>query len=98
MTDSTARNFPVGDSTAANPSPIAKATKVPVRAAVRNTGGGIVFVGYATTDVSPVTSQSYRLPPGESEVFILAPYQSLYVSAAGGSIVSVTVSDALPLV
>jgi len=89
----------------ANPAPIARGTKVPVRADIRNTGPTPVILTTSAQDVraaaqlSGSLSQSYRLPPGRTVVFVLKDGQSLYAGSAGaGGEITVTVNEALPLV
>lgn len=104
MRDTSAQTFIVPDAlTATNPAPVARATAVPIRAVVRNTGAPLMFVGFATSDVSPgtggSTSAAYRIPAGGETVFVLAPRQALFATAAGpGGQAVISVSDALPLV
>lgn len=72
-----------------------------VRVQVRNLGGGTVFMGYADQDVvgqSGPGTDTYHLPAGEVDVFILAPLQKLYAAGDANNIkVSVASSDALPI-
>lgn len=72
-----------------------------VRIQVRNLGGGEVALAYADQDVigqSGPGSDTYRLPAGEVDVFVLAPYQKMYaVADAANTRVSVATSDALPI-
>lgn len=81
---------------------IAQGTSVPVRVLVRNVSGALVFLASASQDIvgtGGAGSAAYRLAPGEADVFVLAPKQQLFGGANGvGAIVSVSVSDALPLV
>ena len=89
----------VGPGTA--PNAIAHATSTPMRVVVRNVGPVVLFLGIASADVAGAgtpTSKSYQLPVGASDVFVLAPRQAIYASAAGpGSRVSVATSEALPI-
>lgn len=86
----------------ANPTAIAQGTRVPVRVLVRNISGTMVFLAAASQDIvgsGGAGSSAFRLPPGTSEVFVLAPDQQLFGAANGvNATVSVTVSEALPLV
>ena len=71
----------------------------PMRVEVRNIGGAIVFLATAPGDVNPQTGPSagaYRLPAGQSAVFVIQPKQNLNSIAVGaGAMVSVAVSEAI---
>lgn len=83
------------------PTLLARAQKgIAMRVLVRNVGGVLMFIGGNPEDVAgpdgPVTA-TYRLPPGQEDVFILAPEQTLYaVAAGGGGLGSVSYSEAIP--
>lgn len=82
------------------PTTLAKAAnKTPVRVLVNNVGPVLIFISLETTDLAPrPTTAAYRVPPGQQHAFVLAPKQGLYaVGAALGGLLSVTVSEALPL-
>jgi hypothetical protein len=90
---------------AAEPAPIARGTRVPVRADIRNTGAVPVIITTSTQDVRSAAalagalSQSYRLPPGETVVMVLKDKQAIYAGASGaGGEITVSVNEALPLV
>lgn len=72
-----------------------------VRIQVRNLGGGEVALAYADQDVvgrSGPGSDTYRLPAGEVDVFVLSEFQKMYaVADAANTRVSVATSDALPI-
>lgn len=87
---------PIGSPT---PTTLAKAAQHPLRILVNNVGPTVIFISLTVTDLSPVpTTASYRVFPGEQHAFVLAPKQGLYaVSAAIGGLMSVTASEALPL-
>jgi hypothetical protein len=71
-----------------------------VRALIRNTGQSDVFLGFTTAAVvgNPGAQAAYRLPAGQSDVFVLTPRQALYAtSVGGGGRVSFAVSQALPI-
>ena len=86
----------------ANPTVVGQGTQVPMRVVVRNTSATMVFVANASQDlVGPggVGSSAYRIAPGDSEVFVVAPGQQLFAAANGvGAIAGVALSEALPLV
>ena len=88
-----------------NAAPIAKGGAVPVRAEIYNAGPVPVILTTATQDVrsagalSGGLSQTRRLPPGETTVFVLKDKHALYAGAAGaGGEVTASISAALPLV
>lgn len=80
---------------------IAMAQKVPQRVMVRNTSEGTtVYLAHDPQSLQtyPVGNDTWELPPGERDVFVLAPGQRLYVAAQGASVrVSVAVSDLFPV-
>jgi|SRR5882672_3655930 len=72
----------------------------PMRVMVRNVGGNLVYIAHDANDVSQVNSTGgvYQLPPGASDVFVLAPRQSLFAAANGGAgSVSIAASEAVPV-
>ena len=73
----------------------------PARVVVENVGATLVFLAGATADISGPdgpSSSTYRLLPGQSQVFVLSPEQTIFAMGSGaGAIISVTVSDAIPL-
>ena len=73
----------------------------PARALIDNIGGAVVFLAGSREDAlnpSGVASSTFRLFPGASEVFVLAPSQVLYGTGAGvGATISVSLSDAIPI-
>ena len=87
---------PLGSTT---PTTIAKASATtPLRVLLSNVGPVMIFVSTSVTDLQPQpTTSTYRVSPGQSPAFVLAPRQSLYaVGAAAGGLLSVTSSAALP--
>lgn len=88
---------PVG-STA--PTTLAKAATHPLRVLLNNVGPVVIFISLTVNDLSPLpTTASYRVFPGEQHAFVLAPKQGLYaVGAAIGGLLSVSSSEALPLI
>jgi hypothetical protein len=87
---------PVGT---AVPTTIVKAAKVPLRVLVMNAGPVVIFIAGTTTDLTPLPSTAtFRLFPGQTQVFVAAPQQGLYcVGAATGGLLSVSTSEAFPL-
>lgn len=82
------------------PSLLAQANKTALRVVVRNIGfGAYILLSYdaATLQSSPVAASTYQLPPGLSDVFILAPGQKLYAATPGISSASVATSEAVPV-
>lgn len=83
------------------PNAIFQSTSKPMRIMVRNVSLGVSIAlshaaeGLQTADVG---SDTYELPPGASDIFVLAPNQKLYAIALGvGGRVSYAASEALPL-
>lgn len=80
---------------------VAQANATPLRVIVRNTSEGTtVYVAHAPQSLQtyPVGNDCFELPPGEKDVFVLAPGQKLFVAAQGAAVrVSVAVSDLFPL-
>ena len=71
-----------------------------VRVLVRNVGGVVVFIAHEVSDISSVANAaatSYRLPPGQADVFVVMPEQGLYAISQGiAGLVSIAVSEAVP--
>jgi hypothetical protein len=86
---------PIGSAT---PTTLVKAAKIPLRVLVSNIGPVVIFVASTATDLAPQpTTATYRIFPGEQQVFVAAPKQSiLAVGAAAGGLMSVSTSEALP--
>ncbi len=82
------------------PAVVTTATDRPIRVLMRNTGPVPVFVAGSSSDLQVAggaVSAVYRLPPGLSDTFVIAPKQTLYVAGVGvGSEVCVSVSEAYP--
>jgi hypothetical protein len=84
------------------PGIVATATNAPLRVLVRNVGPALCFLSYETESLAnpggPSTG-TYRLPAGKSDIFVLAPAQSLYTVAAGpGGLLTIAESEAFPVV
>jgi hypothetical protein len=82
--------------------PIARGTAVPVRVLVRNAGANLIFLSGTAEDTigsdGNPSSATYRLPAASTDVFVLAPGQTLYAAGAGvGGTICVAVSEAIPL-
>lgn len=84
----------------ANPSRLVQAGQVPMRVLVRNVGPSVIFISHDVTDLANTSSlgASYQLPAGQSDVFVLAPQQSIIAASQGaGGLVSIAVSEAVPV-
>lgn len=71
-----------------------------MRVMVRNTGGVLVFIAHDVSDLSQGSNigAAYQLPPGQADVFVLAPEQSIIAAAQGaGGQVCVAASEAIPV-
>lgn len=103
MQDTVFQTFttPAASVALAKPLVIARGTNVPVRVLVKNIGAVPIFVAGADQDVVTAegpSSKTYQIDALASDVFVLAAEQSLYaVGAVAGGKVSVSVSEALPL-
>lgn len=82
------------------PAVLYTAGQIPVRVVINNIGGALVFLAHdqATLTASPVVANAYQLKTDKEVIIMLAPMQSLYAAAVGaGGMVSVAISDALPV-
>lgn len=101
MGGTTMQTFTVPGIAAVSPATIVKAAQVPLRVLVRNIGGILVFLATSDTALSTTAGPSptsYQLPPGQADVFVLGPTQSLY-ALMGGPVtgtICVSISEALP--
>lgn len=82
---------------------IARGATVPVRVLVRNVGSVPLFIAGADQDAvneQGPTMKTFRLSPGSADaVFVLKDRQKMYcVGSTPGGEISVSISDALPLV
>lgn len=86
---------------AAVPIGLAEAQSYPLRVVVRNIGASVVFLGLdpsATGSPGASGSDTYRLAPTQSEVFILAQRQKLYGIGSGAvGLVCMAISDAFSI-
>lgn len=91
------------DKSIPGPTPIAGAGDLPVRILVRNVSLGVTAFltidDVASLNALPLgPGPIFQLPPGISEVFVLAPRQKLLGAASGVNCqVCIAVSEALPL-
>lgn len=86
---------------AVNPATLTRAPRGKVvRLMVRNVGGVTVFIAHDVNDIATVANAaatSYRLPPGQADVFVLMPEQGIYAVAQGvNGLVSIAISEAIP--
>lgn len=81
------------------PATVITAANVPMRVAVRNVGGAVVFFAHTVNELADVglVSGVYQLPPGQSEVFVLTARQALYcVGQGAGGRMCYAASEAIP--
>ena len=83
------------------PAILAQASNTPLRALIRNVsfGGVAVQIAFeASTLIMEGGAQTFELPSGTSESFVLAPGQKIFAASRGANAkVSCAVSDALPI-
>lgn len=82
-----------------NPATLYIADHVPMRVVVRNVGGSTIVLAHESPvlTMAQVIAGAYRLPPGQEDVFVLAPKQGLYAASAGNNgQVSYAASEAVP--
>jgi hypothetical protein len=61
------------------PAPLNQASRIPLRALVRNLGLQTVLLAYVQSALYPeMTSEVYELPPGASDVLVIPEGQVLY--------------------
>lgn len=92
-------NVPIVGSNA--PALLTRAPKGKVmRILVRNVGGVLVFLTHESNDLatfSNAASAAYRLPPGQADVFVLMPEQSIFCAGQGAqALVCIAMSEAIP--
>jgi len=83
----------------ANPATLFYADTHPMRVLVRNVGGSLIYLAHDSNTLTQtgVTANAFRLPSGQSEVFVLAPKQALFAASSGAAgLVSIAVSEAIP--
>jgi hypothetical protein len=72
-----------------------------MRVQIRNVGAVLAFLGMSSGDVAGPggpTPETYRLPAGAVDIFVIAPQQKIYsVGAAAGALLSVAMSEAIPI-
>ena len=101
MANSSFRRYTLPDLFAGgDPAPIARGTTKKVRVLVRNNAGNPILVGETLMDLQQAgagtgdSTQTFEVPAGESEVFVLEPGQAMYASSLGAeAIISVHVSE-----
>jgi hypothetical protein len=102
MNNTTLKTIAIPGLGSTEPTSIATAVGVPARVVIRNISGVALFLGTASADIldsfgSP-SGQTFRVPPGQEAVLVIAPGQSIYAIMGGiGALVSVAQSDAYPL-
>jgi hypothetical protein len=70
---------------------------VPMRVVVRNTGPTVLRLGTDSAALAQATTDCYFLPVGASDIFVIAPGQTIYVVSAGpGGQLSFAASEAIP--
>lgn len=78
-----------------------QSTTKALRLMLRNVSLGVtIAIAHApeVLQTQPIGSEIYELPPGASDVFVLAPNQKLYAITLGvGGRLSIAASEALPL-
>jgi len=84
------------------PGIVATAATAPLRVLVRNAGPVLVFLAHTTENLANPGGPStgvYRLPAADSDIFVLAPGQSMYAVSAGvGGLLTIAASEAFPVV
>ena len=83
-----------------SPQAVATAGRNPTRVVARNTSAVAVLYAFDTNDLTSANnaSSAFRQPAASSDVFLLAPGQTLYAMAvAAGGAVSIAISEAFPL-
>jgi hypothetical protein len=86
-----------------NPATLIRAPKgKPIRLMIRNVGGVLCFLAHDVQDLatfSNASANSYRLPAGQVDVFVVMPEQAVYAVAQGAQgLISIAISEALPAV
>jgi hypothetical protein len=86
---------PIGSN---NPATLAYATDKPFRVVVRNVGAVPVVLAHdaGTLENAPAVANTFLLPTGASEVFVLAPKQGIFAAGVGGGgMISIAISEAI---
>jgi len=84
-----------------NPATLWRAALVPTRVVVRNVGRSLILLAHSSSEIqtAEATAGVFHLPAGAEGTFILAPKQGMWaVSAVAGGLVSIAVSEAMPLI
>lgn len=94
---------PEGDATGPAsrvPARVCESNKAPLRVVLRNVSFGSsidIAIDKAALQSVPPGGDSYELPAGTSDVFVLAPHQAMFASSTGANAkLSVHVSDLIP--
>lgn len=98
MQDSTVNSYQLPNTGSDRPAVLAAATDVAFRVVVSNVGPIAILLAHdsATLQAKSPFARTFLLPAGKSEVFVLAPKQSLLACGEGtGGVVSVAVSAAI---
>jgi hypothetical protein len=83
-----------------NPATLMKAAQIPLRIVIYNAGPIIALLAHepGTLGQIPVFANARILPPDREITLVLAPGQGVYAVGAGaGAVLSVAVSEALPI-
>ena len=101
MQESVMRTVRVPSVIARNPAAVYIAAAVPLRVVIRNIGAANVFLAFTFAGALASTglpgTDSMILPPTAERVLILAPNQTLYATSVIEGRVTLTASDALPI-
>lgn len=85
-----------------SPAPIVRApADAPARVLVKNVGAVLIFISDDPQSLlgGSGPSAAFLMAPGDDDVIVLAPLQTLYgVGVAGGGLLSISLSDAVPVV
>jgi len=85
------------------PSTLVKAANAPIRVLVRNDPSSAVSVIFAHdtgafgSAIAIGGPETFAISPADSEVFLLAPFQSLYALTTGAARIFLAVSEAFPI-
>lgn len=111
MSDSKFRTYTINGFTAAtetagisfSPSTLFPGAKCPTRIMVRNTSDPAmsIFLAFDSSalQASSTGSDTYEIPPGQADIFVLQPGQQLFAAVQSGSTgrCCIAVSDAFPI-
>ncbi len=100
MLESSLKTLDVPAIGSSDPSLLHQAAQVPLRVVIHNVGGNLLFVGHSVSELAEpgTVGSAFQLLIGRELIVVLAPGQSvLAVAQGGGGLVSVAVSEAMPL-